>query len=192
MTNPKIVKMKKRIPPGTDIPVVTSSQVGNQVGIWAENVLEDLGYPINRGKGSDLPGIETKTRRVGTTSPMSIGSMTTKDIINTPWDQTILKEKFQQIEITNWNKDFGRTVGNDTVDLRDEDSQSRLRDAYERAREKIRKGEDKYTGLDNDVYFEKKSKNNWQMRISAEGLERIKSRVWSLSVLNNKELFPDD
>lgn len=191
MTKTKIVEMKKKIPPGTDIPVVTSAPVGNQVGIWAENVLEDIGYPINRGKGSDLPGIETKTRRTGTTSPMSIGSMTTDDIINTPWDQTTLKEKCQQIEITNWDKDLGRTVGNDTIDLRDEDSQSRLRDAYERAREKIRKGEDKYTGLDNDVYLEKKSKNSWQMRISAEGLERIKSRVWSQSVLNDKELFPD-
>ena len=186
----RISKMKKLIPPGVEVPI-TSKHVGNEVGIWAENTLESMGYPIQRGKGSDLPGVETKTRRTGTTSSLTIGRTTTDEIINTPWDASTLKEKCQQIAITKWDENVGVTVGNDIIDLRDDDAQSRLRDSYENARKKIANGETKNTGVDGDVYFEKKGKNSWQMRATTGGLKRMRDRAGSRDIKNNKEIFPD-
>jgi len=198
MSKVKITKIKKKIAPGTPVPT-TDNKIGNEVGLWAEDMFRELGYPINDGPGPDLPGLEIKTRREGTTSPMSIGSMTANDIINTPWDLTDLKEKMQQIDITKWDEDIGITVGTDVIDLRSKDSQDRLRDAYEHARTIIKNlqnltdGEEvTCTDVYNDVYFEKRSKNSWQMRISAAGLKRIKSRTGSESIFSNKALFPDD
>lgn len=187
----RINKIKKMIEPGTEVPITAGQKVGNEIGIWAEGKLEEMGYPINRGKGPDLPGVEHKTRRAGTTSPMTIGRTTTDELISTPWEQSTLRDKCQQIAITNWDENLGITLGTDIIDLRNEACQSVLRDAYENARKSILNGEDESTEVDGDVYFEKKSKNGWQMRVTSGGLKRMKSRAWGQDVLNNKELFPD-
>ena len=180
-------KVKKAIPNGTAVP--TGSK-----GAWVEDMMEEsLDIPVNRGKGSDLPsGIDLKSRKEGAQSGMSLGSMTTKDIVGTPWESCPLREKNKQLIITKWDPDTGEVTKTEQIDLSSVACQQSLRDAYEAARSAIANGEDTYTSDTGDVYFEKKKGNSWQLRISESRLKKLKSKAWSQPVLNDKELFPDD
>lgn len=189
--NLKVKQLKNVIAPGTLVPITAGVPVGNKIGIWAENQLESLGFPINRKKGPDLPGHEIKTRRMGTTSAMTLGNMTTEEIISTSWEDSTIRRKCERINLTNWDESRGETVNNETIDLTGEACQTALKDSYEKIRQAIANGEDVYTKNTGDVYAEHKSGNTWQIRVSAGGLNKMKSRAWSEPILNNKELFPD-
>jgi len=79
-----ITKLNNAIEIGTIIPM---EECNGNIGRWAEDYLEDLGWIVNRGKGIDLPqvGAELKTRKYGSTSGHTIGSMLAQDIIDNDW-----------------------------------------------------------------------------------------------------------
>lgn len=192
MTSPlKIKTLKNVFQPGTAVPVNKDIIVGNKVGIFLENKLEKLGFPVNRGKGADLAGMEIKSRKRGTTSAITLGSMITDDIINTPWDECAIKKKIERMSIVNWDSDFAEIIGTDVLDTTSDACQEILRDAYEHARAAIAAGEDTYTKNTGGIYLERKSGNSWQMRASTTGLRRIIDCATGQAVLNDKELFPD-
>jgi hypothetical protein len=190
-TQLKIKSLKNVFQPGTAVPVDKDIDVGNKVGIFLENKLEKHGFPVNRGKGPDLSGMEIKSRKRGTTSAITFGSMTTEDIINTPWDDCAIKKKIERMSIVNWDPDLAEIIGTDLLDTTGDACQTILRDAYEKARAAIIAGEDTYTKNTGGIYLERKSGNTWQMRASTNGLRRIIDCVTGQPVLNDKELFPD-
>jgi hypothetical protein len=92
----KITNLKK----ATDalVGMVVPEQCYGNIGKLVEDVMEKLGYDINRGKGADLLaiGVEIKTRGLEATSAQSISSMTAHDILVTAYKDSIIFEKFQQ------------------------------------------------------------------------------------------------
>ena len=92
----KITNLKK----ATDelVGMVVPEQCYGNIGKLVEDVMEKLGYDINRGKGADLLaiGVEIKSRGLEATSAQSISSMTVPDILVTAYKDSIIFEKFQQ------------------------------------------------------------------------------------------------
>jgi hypothetical protein len=92
----KITNLKK----ATDelVGMVVPEQCYGNIGKLVEDIMENLGYDINRGKGADLLaiGVEVKTRGLEATSAQSISSMTVHDILVTAYKDSIIFEKFQQ------------------------------------------------------------------------------------------------
>jgi hypothetical protein len=80
------------------IGMVLPTNHGGEAGRTVENLIESMGLIFNRGSGQDLPalGIEVKTRELTATSPQTIGSITIKDLISTPYPQSQLCSKFQK------------------------------------------------------------------------------------------------
>lgn len=65
-------------------------------GRLIEDILERYGFPINRGSGTDLPGIEVKTKCTDKSSKWTIGRMTYTDIIKSSWENSTVRTKIQK------------------------------------------------------------------------------------------------
>jgi hypothetical protein len=76
---------------------VPAQEYGN-IGAIVEDIMDQQGYNINRGKGADLIDleVEVKSRGLGATSAQTIGSMLPKDIVVTAYEDSVIFSKFQQ------------------------------------------------------------------------------------------------
>jgi hypothetical protein len=119
---------------------VPKEQYGN-VGIFVQDVLESLGYIINRGAGCDTfigdTGIEVKTRNIHATSAQTIATMLPKDIIRTPYEKSPVYEKFQQQFRVHFDDYTHRIVRARMYDFRDRKYQKFIKAGYESARIKF-------------------------------------------------------
>lgn len=132
----KVTKIKHGIEPGTEIP---EQQRHGNVGRWVESVLKDKGHNIDPGSGCDMPEyqVEVKSRMIESTSPHTVGSMTIKDIINTPYDQSVIAEKFQTQYRVHYSNEGQVVLDSQIYDFSDDHIQSYIREAYELGRAKI-------------------------------------------------------
>lgn len=132
----KIAKIKNGIEAGTEVP--ERQHYGN-IGRWAESVLESNGHRLDNGAGCDLPeyGVEVKTRKVESSSPHTVGTMRIEDIISTPYDQSLIFEKFQQQYRVNYSDEGQVVLDSQVYDFTDEFIQDKIREAYEAGRKKI-------------------------------------------------------
>ena len=156
-------------------------QKNGNVGILVEDMLEELGYTINRGAGCDLKimGVEIKTRTIEATSAQSIGSMTPADIIATPYDLSPIKAKFQQQFRVHHSIERGCIVSAKMYDFRGDYFQNRMRDAYESAREMFANGAfaNYVRGDEACGYFEKtvSGRNSYDFRLPSNVMEAFEA-----------------
>jgi hypothetical protein len=136
----KISKIKKGIAVGTEIP--ERQRYGN-VGQWAQDQLTEHGYRINTGAGPDLVefGVEVKTRKIESSSPHTVGSMRIEDIIQTPYDQSNICDKFQKQYRVHYSDEGQVVTGEHLYDLTDDYIQTKIREAYETGRKTIARNE---------------------------------------------------
>lgn len=170
----KTTKLKNAIDDGDCIPV---NEI-NSVGRWVEDTLESKGHNVNRSSGVDLPdcNVEIKTRNVNSKSAHTIGSMTTDSIINTPYDQSPIKDKIQIQYRVEYNS-YGDIHTNGNFDFTEPWLQDLIRKAYESGRQEISNG---MNGKNNTktygvgIFQKDKHKDQWQFRITNAGMKKIK------------------
>jgi hypothetical protein len=144
-----------------------------------EKVFEDQGYSVNKGVGSDLKianmPVEIKTRNVLATSAQSIASMLPGDIVNTPYENSPVREKFQQQFRVHYNGYTGKVLDAKMYDFRDEYYQRVVREGYEEARKIIasKKFSNYVCGKGHKCYFERTSNttNSYDFRLRSELME---------------------
>ena len=148
-------------------------------GRLVETVFEENGYKVNTGSGSDLKiakmPVEIKTRNVLAKSSQSIASMLPEDIVKTPYDNSPVKEKFQQQFRVHYNGDTGKVLDAKMYDFRDDHYQRIVREGYEDAR-KIFAGKkfgNYVCGKGHKCYFERTSNstNSYDFRLRSELME---------------------
>lgn len=163
--------------------------VGADVGKVVEDTLEDLGYIVNRGKGVDIPGlgIEVKTRRDGATSARQIGTMTMKDIINTPYRLSPIKDKFQQQFIVKHRDNV--IISADVYDFSNAQIQALIEHTFEECRVEMAK----YVNCSGDTlpsyvrgndclgYWEHHNSNSYQFRIAGSVMEKLERMAMNCS-----------
>jgi len=138
MTTVKVKNLKKGPKAGDDVPYYQA--YGNNGRHFEREFAKN--YYVNTGKGKDMPneGIEIKSRKNGSSSYHSVGTMTVEDIINTPYERSIIHDKFQQQVRVHYD-DTRRIVTSSRVyDFTDPLIQSRVKEAYEKARTAITNG----------------------------------------------------
>lgn len=118
---------------GTKLPTNQNGHAGRA----AEDLLEQLGFSINRGHGPDIIqlGVEVKTRDVDATSPQTIADMHPDDIMTTPYRQSHVFEKFQQ-QLRIYTRD-DIIISAEIYDFSMPAIQTLIEDAYEHARKQI-------------------------------------------------------
>jgi hypothetical protein len=165
-----------------------SKQVYGNVGKEIEDKLEQYGFEINRGPGTDLPGLEVKTRKENSSSAHTVGTMTAQAIKNTHWHSSPVRNKIQRQYRVSYNDDGNIVTGAETIDFSSSYIQKQLERSYESARAKIISSDSaSYIRGDDDCigYFEKKTGTSYAFRISHAGMKKI------ISVTKNKfsEIF---
>jgi hypothetical protein len=132
----KISKIKTGIPVGTDVP--ERQQFGN-VGRWVHNKMKENGFDVVNGKGVDIPsiGVEIKSRKIESNSHHTVGTMNIKEIIYTPYDLSVVRDKFQKQYRVHYSDEGQIVTAEGLVDLTDDYIQDKIREAYEAGRKKI-------------------------------------------------------
>lgn len=174
----KLTKIKAGIPVGTHVP--ERQQYGN-VGRWVESKMKEQGWEVVDGAGVDLPqyGVEIKSRKIESNSHHTVGTMTIDSIIVTSYEQSIIKEKFQQQYRVHYSDDQQIVVSEGLIDLSDEYIQSKICDAYETGRKQIIKNAQQgyhptYVKGTEWGHFEKsQSKNSYRFRIPNHSMKKL-------------------
>jgi hypothetical protein len=109
------------------------------VGYWVEDQLANLGLPVNKNNGIDLPpwNVEIKTRKLQAVSPHTFGQLSLKQILATPWKDSPLMPKCQLNYQVIWDRDHMRTCVDRIVDLRQTWRQKLFEQAYNQARDQL-------------------------------------------------------
>lgn len=137
---------------------------------------------FNEGKGVDFPDYEAelKTRMVHSKSAHTAGRMTTKDIINTPYKESLVFKKLLRQQRVKLNDDFEEVVGQSFYDFSDPDIQKQFEYAYECGRNEIRQGmaDKRNTKTYGWGLFEKEKKGTveqWAFRITDLGMKKAEA-----------------
>ena len=136
-----IVKFKFTLK-GTVVP----DNYGGKSGRFVETLLKSLGIPLDNSKGMDckLYGFELKTRYTNATSAQTVATATIDEWKTTPYDYSVVKEKFQKqyrVHIDPIIKDGvqvgGVIVNDEFYDFSPNHIQSLIKEAYDICREQI-------------------------------------------------------
>ena len=183
MKSAKITNIKVALKKGDMLRPFDNNDHG-AVGRAYEKIMEDRGLSINRGKGPDYHNVEIKTQKRQTKSASSICRAKTTDILNTPYDRSIFKDNCQQHELVEYDQDTGIITDAGLYDISDDETQQRLKDAYEQIREKMQnvKLEKRIDG--GDVIAERRGEydDDWQLRIPKKTMTKIKDHVRSKAI----------
>lgn len=130
MKRARVSIIKDNMKPQTTVP---NFEHDCEVGQWVDQQMAIKGHMIDHSGLVDMPeyGIDNKTRKKGSNSPHTIGSMTIDDIIDTPdWTRTRYYHKVQNQNQITWDPDFLEISKVDIVDMDIDDIQKRLEIAY--------------------------------------------------------------
>lgn len=188
----KLNKIKAGVPVGTKVP--EQQQYGN-VGRWVESKMKEQGWDVVNSAGVDIPkfNVEIKSRKIESNSHHTVGTMTIDSIISTPYDQSIVKEKFQQQYRVHYSDKDQVVVSEELVDFSHEYIQNKVRDAYETGREQIIKNSQQgyhptYVKGSEWGHFERtKSKNSYSFRIPNHSMKAFEQVSKNSSIF--KRLF---
>lgn len=192
---PRVIKLNSGINPGEVIPVARGH---GDIGRWIEDELQRRGYRVNRGYGPDLKDmdVEIKTRLDSSTSGHTVGSMLGIDIVNTPWEQSNVRNKIQRQYRVYYNDENVVTDRTGIYDFTDPFIQELLRESYEYGRSVLSKyvyefdhGPDieatapLYIRGDKCIaYFEHQSETGqFQFRVTDYGMRKIETMTRQFS-----------
>ena len=168
---------------------VPEEENGN-VGRLVEDVLESIGYTINRKSGCDIPKIEVevKTRTIEATSAQTVASMTPEDIVKTAYEDSPVFRKIQQQFRVHHSRHTGKIVSAKMYDFRVDEIQNAIKYAYTSAQKAFASGKQgKYIKGASDAcgYFEKTvaDSNSYDFRFPDYIMKRFES------IANNAEQF---
>ena len=163
-------------------------QKNGNVGHLVEDVMTEVGYPIDRQATVDLPDlkVEVKTRTAEATSAHAVGSMTVNDIIATPYQSSTVKEKFQQQYRVTHSGTFREVTSAKIYDFSDTYIQGLVERDYEAGRAifaEIQKNGSSYPkyvrGANTDFYWEKKDGNSYAFRASDSAMKGFEGMATS-------------
>lgn len=174
----KITALKKATK--TLVGMKVPKQKNGNVGHLVEDTMYSDGYPINKQARVDIPDweVEVKTRTAEATAAHAIGSMTVNDIINTPYQFSPIKDKFQQQFRVTHSDTFREVVSAKIYDFSDTYIQGLVERDYEAGRAiftDLQKNGYKYPkyvrGANTDFYWEKKDCNSYAFRVSDSAMK---------------------
>lgn len=192
MATIRVKQVKKTFSPGDQLLV---TQHAGKVGMDCDSRLAANGHNHNPGKGVDLPdlGVEHKARKMGSKSHHVQAKMSADDIIGTPWDKSVARDKSLVQHRTIWDPNTCQVVDSRTFDFGDTETQKELGEDYESAREILSGGVDDNTtyirGGKNLHLDRVRGTDMWQVKINDNAMRRMEARALGKQVLEDKDVF---
>jgi hypothetical protein len=158
---------------GKKLPTNKNGHAGRAV----EVLLEQMGFPINKGHGPDIEqlGVEVKTRDIDAVSPQTVADMRPDMIKTTPYKQSHVYEKFQQ-QLRIYTKE-DVIISAEIYDFSAPVIQDLIQHAYEYAQQQIIANDqlDRTEYKDHYGYFERVSKNRKSLsfRLSKDDMFKL-------------------
>lgn len=179
-----MITIRKELLIGNELPPT----FGGASGRGAEDLLEKLGINIDRRGTYDIPffNLEVKTRDLNATSPQTVGSMTAKNIIKTPYSKSVVYKKFQhQLRI---KTKYDVIVSAEIYDFSPWQIQQLIEEAYEAGRKKMIQLSTEGWAIPDWVTgtkwgnFERvnKNSNSWHFRINHDRMEELENMATSM------------
>lgn len=182
----KITALKKATK--TLVGMRVPKQKNGNVGHLVEDTMYNDGYPINKQARVDIPDwkVEVKAQTLEATSAQSVGSMTVDDIINTPYQSSPIKEKFQQQFRVTHSDIFREITSAKIYDFSDPYIQQLIEKGYESGRAifaELQNNNNNYPnyirGNNTDFYWEKKESNSYAFRASRSAMKGYEAMATS-------------
>jgi hypothetical protein len=135
---PRVSVIKNNLQVGQAVPVFNSDA---GLGMWIDKQYEDRGHKIDhRGDGPDFEeyGIDNKSRKKGTNSAHTVGSISIKKIIANPsiFDTSLWGKIANQNQIT-VDTDFNEIANVELVDFDQKHIRDCIQEAYASCREQL-------------------------------------------------------
>ena len=164
----------------TIIPAYDNADSG-KIGRWIEEDLKQRNFPIDTAATVDMPvfGVEVKSRRIDSNAAHTVGGMTLRDIIDTHYDQSPIKQKMQQQFRVSYDANRRVVVDASVVDYSAEDVQQKIKSAYEAARSKANPEHSGDLKGNEFGYFEDKGNGTYAFRIPNSGMKKLTSMAQS-------------
>lgn len=178
--NIKIVKVKTNLT-GTVVPKQKRGNEGN-TGRHIHGILGIGGH-----KGPDIPKIpvEVKTRKKSSKAPHTVGTMTTDDILKSPWEDTNFASKCQHVQELIHDDTF--SVNNEVTseklyDFTKPSIQDLLKRDYEKCRSILAANPNATGTIVGGPYgiLEHKGGNTWAHRIPDSGYKKLQGMATSV------------
>jgi len=192
MSHQNINKAKRKL-----VGMIVPKQEYGNIGKIVEEVFEECGNTLNKGKGPDLGNREIKTRGVDATSPHTAGKMSKSKIISTPYENSHIKEKLQhQVRVYHQENKFtgdNIIVRVNEVDLTDPQIQAEAKDSYEHGRkiiaDYVKRGIEppKYIPPEGRAFYWERTRKgqSWEFRTSDANMKRYET----ISQVNDNPCF---
>jgi len=189
MSSIKIKSLKNNIAIGTAIPT-PYTKADNGVGIWAEDQLAENGHNVDTRGTVDLPdlGVENKTKKRGSNSAWTQGSMTINDILATPdfLDTKIWEKMKNQNQIT-WDGQLQTVVDVELVNMDIEETRELLQESWQDVRDQLLQGSrDKSVTSSNKAMILDGYNNDtsYNIRITTTAMNKIRTISRTNNALN--------
>ena len=184
--------IKNNIKKGDSVPFCENDC---EAGQYFDQKLIDEGHILDKHGIVDLPelGVDNKGRKQGSRCHHTVGSMTIKNIIDTPnWiDTRFYKKALNQNQIT-WNEDFQEVTDVTLLDMDLPEIQTYLSNAYNNLRSKLLNG-DRRKNIVSDckwcVFDGYNSPGSYRLRITDTAMKKIKNLALSRDI--RKKLFEE-
>jgi len=160
---------------------------GGASGRAAEDLLEELGFPINRGSGCDLGDVEIKTRDTDAISAQTVATSTIQSIIEKEYKDSAIYKKFQkQLRIKTEENiiksaeiyDFSPPFIQDLIEEAYNEGRKRIIQYYKDSNGCVDKIPNWVTGT-KWGNFEHKNSNSWDFRIPNDRMEELEKMATS-------------
>ena len=178
MTQARVTQLTK----GDLVGEKLGSRFGGFNGRDAEQKLRERGYELSNGAGVDMPmeKVEVKTRAIEATSPHTVATMKADAIINTPYEKSLVYEKFQQQYRIKTQDDT--VVENKIYNFSNPWVQRDIQEAYEFCQAKLQAGDRSDTIYGSPWGYLEKVKgteSSYSFRISHCAMKKLESMATS-------------
>jgi hypothetical protein len=137
MKQARVSIIKDNINPGDEIPNIINDAT---IGLWVDHTMSAKGHKVDKLGVMDLPDlkIDNKTRKKGSKAPHTVGSMTTKNIIDTPnFEDTRLYKKVQNQNQIIYDTSFNKVISTRIVDMDISTTKEAFREIWTSLRKKV-------------------------------------------------------
>jgi hypothetical protein len=179
---PVVVK-PTQIKHGIAVGTVLKVDKGNPgaIGMQVHEHIAQHGHNMNPSDGCDMPDlkVEVKSRKRGSRSAHTIGTVSIDTVLNCEYEQTVLYEKSQHVYKVTHVPDTLKTNIVQDVRLWDfsiPECQHKLKQAYNIIRQKVRSGcRDKRITGNRFGNLERQASGSYQFRLTNKGMQDLEA-----------------
>lgn len=175
----KPTAIKQGIAVGTELRVDPGNH--GAIGMQVHGHIAQQGHNMNASDGCDMPDlkVEVKSRKVGSTSSHTIGTLSIDTILNSEYEDTVIYQKSQHVyKVIHAPQTLNTNVVLETrlFDFSIPECQTKLKEAYNILRQKVQSGcRDRRITGNQFGNLELQTSGSYQFRLTHAGMRALEN-----------------